>query len=307
VLRPSLEALDAAADYSAEMKGEALLVMQGDIALFERYENGFTADTPHLLASGTKSFWGVAAMAAVEDGILSLDEYAADTLTEWQTHPLKSRITVRQLLNLTSGLDPAEDLMRIQGIGDRYAYVLLLAMQFEPGTRFEYGPSHYFAFGELLKRKLDGESPLAYLKRRILNPIGLDVAQWRHDRVGNPMMPFGAAVTAREWAKFGQLVCQRGQWNGRQVINANLLEKCFQPTKVDPRYGLTWWLGGNQTEEPPSLFFAAGKGKQRLYVIRELDLVIVRFGHPARFDDHTFLSLLLNDLMDIPDIGRSET
>jgi CubicO group peptidase (beta-lactamase class C family) len=74
--------------------------------LFERYDNGWSRNLPHPLASGSKSFVGVLAMMAVEDGLLSLDEKAADTLTEWKDDPRKSRITVRQLLNLSSGLSP---------------------------------------------------------------------------------------------------------------------------------------------------------------------------------------------------------
>ena len=68
-----------AADYSTKLVGQAVLVQQGGQVIFERYDNTWSADAPHPLASGTKSFTGVAAMFAVQDGLLTLDELAADT------------------------------------------------------------------------------------------------------------------------------------------------------------------------------------------------------------------------------------
>jgi CubicO group peptidase (beta-lactamase class C family) len=68
-----------AADYSTKLVGQAVLVQQGGQVIFERYDNNWSADAPHPLASGTKSFTGVAAIFAVQDGLLTLDELAADT------------------------------------------------------------------------------------------------------------------------------------------------------------------------------------------------------------------------------------
>ena len=94
----------AAADYSRPRRGQSLLIMhQGDI-LFEDYPNRGGSDRGWELASGTKSFTGVMAAAAVQDGLLHLDERAADTLREWRGDPLKRRITIHQLLSLESGL-----------------------------------------------------------------------------------------------------------------------------------------------------------------------------------------------------------
>lgn len=290
---PGHDALEAAARYSAETNGQALLVMRGGDVLLERYAEGFTAETPHLLASGTKSFWGVAAMAAVEDGWLTLDEKVADTLPEWRDDPRKAAITVRQLLTLSSGLDPGTEALRGPRIQDKFAHAVTLDSKYDPGARFEYGPGPYYVLGELMKRKLGGESPLAYLKRRILDPIGMPVATWRSDRAGNPMMPAGAALTARAWARFGRLIAQSGTWEGATILDPERLRACFAPSAVNPAYGLTWWLGRTEGAAQPDIYMAAGAGKQRLYVIPRLDLVVVRFGKPSRFDDARFLQLLI--------------
>src|SRR5438067_12639390 len=95
---PSQGNLSAAADYSRSRRGFALLVMQNDRVIFEDYENGAKPNEAHKIYSGTKSFRAIAAMAAVEDDLLKLDERTAETLTEWRDDPLKSQITIRQLL-----------------------------------------------------------------------------------------------------------------------------------------------------------------------------------------------------------------
>ena len=131
-------------------------------------------EEPHELASGTKSFSGVMAVCAVQDGLLKLDEKVADTLTEWQGDPRKSAVTIRQLLSLSSGIDGGENGSR-PSIGGRWKWPRLLP---EPGHNFSYGPIPFQIIGEVMKRKLatKGETVEGYLKRgEFLDPIGLKV------------------------------------------------------------------------------------------------------------------------------------
>ena len=323
---------ERAADYSAASGGRAVLVMQGGTIVFERYDNGHDANTPCHLHSATKGFWCAAAAAMVEDGLISeFDELASDTLPEWKEHRQKRRITVRHLLNLTSCL--AEDLAAIQGLGgtapDMYRHAIGLRCPAPPGQFFRYGPSHYYAFGELAKRKLaaKNQTPLDYLKERILDPIGCQVADWQHDASGNPHIPNGAYLTAREWIKYGRLLLQRGSWNGKQLIPADLLAECLQARPPNPGHGVAIWLnrpGGHgvrptqasSDDAPggfiypdghPDLFAALGAGKCRTYMMPELDAVVVRLCETRRdaYRDRTFLRILLQG--SDPDTAASES
>lgn len=314
-----LAQFQAAADYSRSKQGVAVLVMKHGEIVFEDYAPGWT-DKPHLLASGTKSFCGVMAACAVQDGLLTLDEKVSDTLTEWKTDPRKTLVTIRQLLSLSSGIEGGDN-----GTVPRYAAAVKMATAVaEPGTQFSYGPIPFQCFGELMRRKLasKNESVESYLKRRITDPIGLNVGYWRADADGNLNLPAGAFLIAREWVKFGELVRLRGQWNGREIVPADLLAECFKPASANPAYGMTFWrLGGDTTSTeladgksldpkanraaderrqlgftPPSDTVAAmGKGKQRCYIIPSLDLVIVRLGDSVgrEFSDNAFLAKLL--------------
>ena len=370
-----------AAEYSRSFKGHALLVLLDGEIVYEHYETPWTASTRHPLASGTKSFVGVLAAAAVEDGLIAWDQPVSTVIEEWRDDPRKSRITVRQLLELSSGLDPADSTLGSRGGGligraigadrpsrrgsdpdaarvrDKFAASIEVPMRDEPGTRFRYGPSHFFAFGEMLERvladargegRLEDESLEAYLDRRVLAPIGLGGVSrgWGRDRAGNLNLPGGARLTAREWARFGEFVRRGGRVDGEgggevEVIDEEVLLRCFERSAANPGYGLTWWLpradaaeaapeadgtlgerlvarglqrqvsqvprrevpgraSGGDPDPSLRIWMAAGLGKQRLHVLPDHGLVVVRFGESfagvQRFDDRQILEPLLQAL-----------
>lgn len=317
VLRPEQARYQQAADYSRDNRGLSVVVMKGNKVVFEQYDNGQSADTPHMLASGTKSFVGLMAIAAVEDKLLTLDDRVSDTITEWRSDPRRSKISISQLLHLISGIGGGTI-----GRPPDYADAIKFEADFEPGTKFQYGPAPFQIFGELMRRKLlpHKEGPLDYLKRRILDPIGLKVSFWQRGADGYPHLPSGAFLTANEWLKFGMLIKNGGKWNGKQIVTKKLLEQCFVGSKVNPAYGLTFWLnarGGMRGDDdeigprrvpettrisrdgiyangPRDLVMAAGAGQQRLYIIPSLDMIIVRQGRLSRFSDAEFLARLLD-------------
>jgi CubicO group peptidase (beta-lactamase class C family) len=295
----SLSPFQPAADYLRSCNGHALLVYREGQLVFEEYLNNHKRDDPHRLASGTKSFVGVLAVMAVEEGLLKLDEKVADTLSEWKDDARKSQVTIRQLLMLTSGIAGGE-------VGDVPSYkeaVRFAEAKFPPGEKFQYGPVPFQCFGELLRRKLEPrkETVEGYLKRRLLDPIGLKPSAWRKDADGQPHLPSGAMLTAREWAKFGQFVLNRGAWDGKQLVSEKLLTECFQGTKAHPTYGLTFWLNASD-ERPRDLVMAAGAGKQKLYIVPSQRLLIVQFAEaPRRFQERELMRLALDGL------GRTDT
>ena len=291
VPRTSTTSLQPAAEYLRANNGHALLVYCDGRLVFEEYLNGHQREVPHRLASGTKSFVGVLAVMAVEDGLLRLDEKVSVTLTEWQADARKSQVTIRQLLTLTSGIAGGE-------VGDMPSYreaVRLAEAKFPPGEKFQYGPVPFQCFGELLRRKLAvrKETLEGYLRRRLLEPIGLKPSFWRKDTDGQPHLPSGLLLTASEWAKFGQFVLNRGAWNGQQLVSEKLLAECFQGTKAHPTYGLTFWLNAAD-ERPRDLAMAAGAGKQKLYLVPSQKLLVVQFAEaPKRFQERELLRLVL--------------
>lgn len=300
----------AVANYSNEHKGQALQIYLDGKLVFEDYANGFRRGQPHKLASGTKSFSCAIATAAQQDGLLKLDERVSDTITEWKSDPQKAQITVRQLLSLSAGLNPGKD--EIDGSSNKNLAAIAQPLQAAPGTKFIYGPASYGVFSELMTRKLKGD-PIAYLQRRVLEPIGLKVANWNRDASGNASLFGGLWLEAGEWAKYGLLISQGGVWNGKAVLPRDVLTQCFAPSAANPAYGLTFWLSPNVPAEvdagriaaqdsrgrtlsfaaPADFKMAAGAGKQRLYIIPSAKLVVVRYGDGGPWNDAEFLKLLL--------------
>lgn len=281
-LLPSPRAYAAAAAYSAERRGVSLLVMQGGRVLFEDYPNDGGADRGWELASGTKSFCGVVGAALIMDGALSSwDEPCARTLQEWRGDARRN-ITVRHLLSLTSGISGGP-------IARPPAYADAIAQPAgaPPGERFAYGPTPFQIFGEIVRRKTNGD-PLEFITHRFFAPLGITPRYWRRGADRMPHMPSGAALTARDWARFGAFVLAGGE--GR--VDRRALAACFEGTRANPGYGLTWWLlrdglvppgraAGISVDTEMSaryggISMAAGAGDQRLYLIPALDMVIAR-------------------------------
>jgi CubicO group peptidase (beta-lactamase class C family) len=272
----------AAAAYSAERRGVSLLIQRDGETVFEDYPNEGGPARGWELASGTKSFTGIMGAAAIQDGLISSwDERCADTLNEWRDDE-RNRITLRHLLSLTSGIEGGP-IARPPDYDDAIAE----RPDRPPGEHFDYGPTPFQIFGEIMRRKTNGD-PLAYLQRRIFDPLNIAPTRWRRGRDGNPHMPSGAGLTARDWAHFGWFVLQDGE--GR--VDRAALRECFEPSAANPGYGLSFWLLRDGLVPPgriqsvdvdPELErrfgpirMAAGAGDQRLYLLPEQRLVIAR-------------------------------
>jgi len=308
-----------AANYSENKRGFSMLVRQNGRTVFEHYANGGSADSRCKIFSGTKSFWGIAALCAVRDGLISLDDRVADTITEWKNDPRKSQITIRQLLNQTDGIEPAPHL-HSESIRDRNAAAIQLPLVAAPGSVFAYGPSHLQIFAEVLRRKLNGHSTISYLEANVLSPLNLTSLEWKKDGRGNPLPASGFELSAREWARLGELVLGRGNYHGKQIVPANLFTQGFAGSSANSSYGLTFWLNRNAPHAreidiekeldlkwqrarwidicvckpaPPDMVVALGSNYQRLFIIPSLNALIVRQGMSAKFSDAYFLRLVL--------------
>jgi CubicO group peptidase (beta-lactamase class C family) len=317
---PALDAasMKAAAKYSAARGGAALLIVQDGKTIFESYPGKHFPQEVHKIYSGTKGFWVLAALAAEEEGILKLDERVVETIDEWRSDNRKARITIRELLNFTCGLEPMSRL-HSDSVADRNAVALRLPVVAAPGERFIYGPSPLQVFDELFRRKLTlyGETPTHYLERKVLRPLGLGRQIYKSDRAGNPLLASGFRLTAEQWSRMGRLILS----GGAPVVSQSALSQCLRGTRANPAFGMGFWnnravgLGAREfdiedmlerdwwkqdwhntclsREAPSDMIASVGSGYQRLIVIPSMDLIIVRLGEDAKFSDGDFLRILL--------------
>jgi len=308
-----------AAKYSESRRGSGMLVLQNGQTIFEHYTNGGAADRRWPIFSGTKSFWGIAALAAAQEGLFKVDDPVSDTITEWKSDPRKSGITIRQLLSQTDGIEGGSRLQR-SSIRDRNAMAIALPSVAEPGSAFIYGPSHLQIFSELLRRKLRGRSVISYFEGHVANRLGLHDLKYKKDARGNPLPATGFELTAREWARLGELVIGNGNYHRHQIVPPAVLREAFVSSRVNPAYGLTFWLNqeapnGREADmerlldlpwqnahwsglcickdAPADMVVALGSHYQRLFVIPSMKAIIVRQGSGGNFSDARFLRLVL--------------
>lgn len=270
--------LTAPLAYARAHELHALVVARGDDVVLEEYANGFSAQTPHPLYSGTKSFWGVAALYASDDGLIGLDELVAETIPSWREDDWKRRITIRMLLSLTSGFG-------FGGLGasvPTYDRALAIPLRDEPGTRFTYGGIPLQVFGAVLARKLAARrlTPHEYLHARVLDRAGVRVGKWRELSDGTHPLPTGAFLSAASWLAFGRFV----------IARRAALGPCFEGSAVNARYGLGWWLRARGA--PDDLVYASGSAGQALYLVPSLNLAIVHFGKSSSYRHEALLKRL---------------
>ena len=303
-------AVKAAAEYSERHRGVSFLAIQNGRTLLEE-----DAKTPHRIYSGTKAFWNLAALAAAEDGLLDLDDRVADTITSWRNDPRKSQVTIRQLLNFDAGLEPLFSLQQTQS-GDRNAAAVGARTVAEPGSAFIYGPAALQVFHQVLKEKLRDQTPTHFLERRVLHRLGLGPQRYLPDHAGNPVLATGWILTARQWAKVGRVVLDKGA----PLVSRKSLEQCWGGTEANRAFSLGWWnnraaANGREVDveqmlipkwpnqdwhdvclcrdAPSDLVACIGSEGQRLYVIPSLKLIVVRQANGGSFSDAHLLRLLL--------------
>jgi CubicO group peptidase (beta-lactamase class C family) len=272
--------IEAALEYARRHKLEAFVVERAGETISETYGAGFNRQTPHKLFSGTKSFWGVAAVVAESQGLLSLDEAVADTLESWRADPWKRRVTYRMLLSLTAG-HPFGGL----GAGvPTYDRAIEMPLANEPGTTFTYTGISLQVFGAAFARKLAPLelTPQQYLDTKVLQPAHASVSTWRMLPDGTQPLPTGASMSADAWLAYGRYV----------LASRASFHECFRGSSANAHYGLGWWLEGPREDGPADVFYASGSGGQGMYCIPELNVVAIHFGAGGSYKHDAMLRRL---------------
>jgi len=318
------ERFAAAWNYAQEQNGRALIVLEGEHTIFEDYASVHSNETPLPIYSTTKTLACFLAYTAEQQALFSLDEKVSDTITEWQSDPQKQHITVRQLLQFTSGIEQKLFRLTVDGfqppekqeIQDKYAYARNLSVEYTPGSSWSYGSSHLTIFADFFARKT--QTPIQdWLEHTIFSPIGFRYAGWNTDPRGNHMLAYGIWTSAPELVKLGVLLRDDGMFFGKPVLSPGIKSYCQQSSEPNPAYGLGMWRNVDMPDHlefaapafsvlgPNPIFhhsgieistFAGAKG-QRIYVIPKYDWVVVlQSENGDKFQDATFLNLLLSSV-----------
>ncbi len=305
------ERIQAAAAYSAAHGGHALLIKQNSKILHESYTNGHTKREPHRIYSGTKAFWCLTAFAAEKDGLFKLDDRVAETITEWQGDKRRSEITIRQLLDFSSGMEPLFGLHE-NSYNDRTASALKASLVGTTGKSFIYGPAALQVYHELLARKLreKNQSPTRYLERKVLGPLGLGSQRYLPDQHGSPLLAAGFMQTARQWSELGAWLLKNediltslktsdanrafgfGFWNNHAAESKSAREVDVESLLDKKWHEQSWRNACLCRSAPADLIACIGSYGQRIYIVPSQKLVIVRLAKDSKPNDAEMLRLL---------------
>jgi CubicO group peptidase (beta-lactamase class C family) len=268
----------------------------------------FGPDTLHNLYSVTKSVVALVYGIALAEGKVPppdaplyaqfpecQDLVAADERRKQQTiaHALSMSLGARWNEIGRAYDSPDNDEIGMEMAKDRYRFVLERPVTGAPGKRWQYSGGATALLGRLIA-KGTGRSLPDYARAVLFDPIGLGRTEWVTSKDtwvfrqtgtgdGEPIAASGLRMTPRDLARLGQLVLDNGKADGRQVVPTQWLAECFVPrVSVNElqRYGYQWYLGDMEflaggTVRLEHWVGGAGNGGQRLYVMPDLDLVIV--------------------------------
>jgi CubicO group peptidase (beta-lactamase class C family) len=272
----------------------AFLVIHDDRLLYERYFDGYDESSIHTSFSMAKSFAAALVGIAIDEGhINSVNEPITNYIPELLEKDERfESITIRHLLTMSSGIKYEEggDLPWSEEADDTKTYYATdlrkLALENsriegKPGEYFEYNNYNPLLIGMILERAT-GMSVSRYLQQKLWKPMGMEAdGSWSLDSTENGFekMESGVNARARDFARFGMLFAEEGNWDGRQLVSRGWVEESTRAdTSTDPSldYQYFWWV--NSADGESYHFSARGKYGQYIYVAPEKDLVIVRLG-----------------------------
>ena len=281
---------------SPEQVTLSLMVVHKGQIVHERYAPGVDMTTRTRTWSTAKSIAVTLVGMLVDEGKMSLDDPIGLEWLPQQQAPEgdpRNQITLRHLLNMSSGLETVDNGGMEYATGSGLSYwagmssvegALSRAAIREPGTSWDY--ENYDTLLGVLAMKLaigDDEEYLTFPRRRLLDKLGMRNTLLSTDRFGDFILSSQVYTNARDLARFGLLYLNGGVWNGERLISEDWIDftRTPAPATVDrgQQYGGQWWLVPNdRTDVPANAYSTAGNRGQFTIVVPTHDLVIVRRG-----------------------------
>jgi CubicO group peptidase (beta-lactamase class C family) len=263
----------------------AFIIIRNDTILVEAYNHRDGAATIVPSFSVAKSYTSALLGIALAEGYIdSVQQSIRDFLPELPEEPFQA-ITLEHLLNMRSGLQFNESYINPFGhVATFYygthlkKYTRRLKAAFAPDQRFKYNSANTFLLGWAIEAATKQKLPL-YLQEKIWKPLGMEFdASWSLDSRRHQMAKAFCCINARarDFAKFGRLYLNYGNWEGQEVVPRTWVAASTDfKTVNNKRYKYQWWHRGDAFKDD---FFAQGILGQFIYINRDKNAVMVRLG-----------------------------
>ena len=296
-------------EWLEEAATDAFVVLHKGKVVYERYLNGQQEHTQHQMFSATKSFVGTLMLMLIDEGKVDPSRTMQSYVPELKGSAFADA-TVQQVLDMTTSISFSEEYTNPQADIWAYGYVFGLSdvadqdrkfnsiydylptlgktEKFKHGDAFHYATPNTDALAWVLSR-VSGQSLSELIATRFLQPLGAqrDAYIWL-DRSGTEMAGGGLNITARDAARFGQMILQKGRYNGHQVIPAKVARRIMTPgnpetfsrfypgepwyENVGHSYHDMWWSFQNDHQAVAAM----GVHGQFIYIDPAAEMVVVK-------------------------------
>ena len=273
-------------DYHKNQRTVAYLIIKNDSILYEKYYDGFDKDAKSNSFSVVKSMVTAMLGIALKEGtIKSLDQRVIEFIPELKG-PYASSVTVGDLSSMASGQKWGEAYYNPFSVTSAAYFVKSLdtlilnqPIHQKPGETFHYQSGTTQLLGMVIKRAT-GKKLSDYLSEKLWKPMGTEhPALWQldSDESGMEKAFCCLASNARDFARFGKLFKNNGQWDGQQLLDSSFVALALKPRfQESPEYGYGWWLDNYKDRK---VYMMRGHLGQYVLVVPDEDLIVVRLGH----------------------------
>ena len=249
----------------------------------------YSAQYLHDLASVTKSFISLLIGIAIDKGFIKGEnEPVLKFFPEINLcNPLLDSLTIKGLITMRSGFDcSVEDgekaLSNMRKTNDWVNFIFNLPITSKPGDKFSYCSCNFYLLGEIIYRttKL---IPHEFAKKYLFRPLEIENTKWLTNYKGMNNGWGDLFLYPADMAKIGQMVLDKGKWQGKQIVSELWITKSLTTLSRlpdDKGYGYGWW-----TNDKVGYYEAAGRGRQTISVIPSKNMVVTMLG--GEFDAGT--------------------
>ncbi len=274
----------------------SLLIVHNDSLEYEEYFLEMRRGRAHRIYSVTKSVTSALIGIALDEGLIpDLDMALLDFFPEYASvnnmDPRKGRITLRHVLQMRAGFEwdewsvpytsSSNPVSHLSGSSDWMKFMLDLPMAHEPGSFFRYNSGCTMLLSGIL-RNVTGMTAEEYARVKLLDPLGIESYRWEYGPDNITNTGWGLHLTPRDMLRFGQLYLHQGKWEGENIVSEAWIEESTERYTVfssDGGYGYQWWVMNTSLDGDRGLVpYADGWGNQYIFVIPQLDMVVVATG-----------------------------
>jgi CubicO group peptidase (beta-lactamase class C family) len=267
---------------------KAIVIVRSGRLASERYFNGDSADTLHDIRSATKSVTSLLMGIAIQKGLIHSVNDSIALYLPGLPRDGKEKITIKDLLNMRSGLDADDEDASTPGDEDNLDKssdwihtIYAVPIKWPPGAKYNYCSINAFLTGAIVENAT--HMPLdVFARANLFEPLGIKNYRWRHVPIDRITGQGNLSITARDMAAIGELMLNGGTVNGKRLVSqawiARSVKNQVSISDSDPYadfYGYMWYTKAEPFRNGTiDVHFASGNGGNKIYIVPSLHMVV---------------------------------